>query len=106
MSRHVLRTYVRSSADKGKRCEYLPPIDEPERLETFRDHALSEPKNIEDLEELGRELHTCPYYGSRRAIKEAQLVTLPYNLLLLKQARDSLGINLEEFVGIVSTTNS
>ena len=83
-------------ADKGKRCEFLPPHDEPERLETFRDHALAEPRSIEELEELGRELHTCPYYGSRKAIKQAQLVTLPYNLLLLKQARESLDISLDE----------
>lgn len=74
----------------------MPPLDEPERLTTFSDHALSELHNIEDLEELGRSLKICPYYGSRRAIKHAHLVTLPYNLLLLKQARESLGISLDE----------
>ena len=73
-------------------------MDEPDRLDTFRDNALSQIHSIEDLEELGRDMKTCPYYGSRRAIKQAQLVTLPYNLLLLKQARETLGINLEELM--------
>jgi chromosome transmission fidelity protein 1 len=85
-----------SHVDKGKRCEFLPPVDEPERLEEFRDHALSQVHSIDDLEDLGREMKVCPYYGTRKAIKQAQLVTLPYNLLLQKQARDSFGINLEE----------
>lgn len=89
------------SLDKGKRCEYLPPIDEPERLEDFRDHAFSQVHSIEDLEDLGREMKTCPYYGSRKAIKQAQLVTLPYNLLLLKQARETLGISLTECVTLM-----
>lgn len=83
-------------ADKGKRCEFLPPVDESERLEDFRDHALSEIHSIDDLEDLGREMKVCPYYGSRKAIKQAQLVTLPYNLILQKQARESIGIDLTE----------
>lgn len=86
----------RTPPDKAKRCEFLPPVDEVERLEDFRDHALSQVHSIDDLEDLGREMKICPYYGSRKAIKQAQLVTLPYNLLLKKQARDSFGINLEE----------
>ena len=84
--------------DKGKRCEFLPSVDEPERLEDFRDHALSQVHSIDDLEDLGREMKVCPYYGSRKAIKQAQLVTLPYNLLLQKQARESFGIDLEKSV--------
>lgn len=84
--------------EKGKRCEFLPSADEPERLEEFRDHALSQVHSIDDLEDLGREMKVCPYYGSRKAIKQAQLVTLPYNLLLQRQARESFGITLDESV--------
>lgn len=82
--------------DKGKRCEFLPSSNEPERLEDFRDQALSQVHSIDDLEDLGRDMKVCPYYGSRKAIKQAQLVTLPYNLLLQKQARESFGITLDE----------
>lgn len=94
-----------SRPDKGKRCEFLPPVDEPERLEEFRDHALSQVHSIDDLEDLGRDMKVCPYYGSRKAIKQAQLVTLPYNLLLQKQARESFGISLEKWVRRLSFSN-
>ena len=43
----------------------------------------------------GRQLQACPYYSSRAAVPSAQLVTLPYNLLLHKDMRDSLGISLQ-----------
>lgn len=86
---------IEALADKAQRCPFLPTLEEPEKLEVFRDHALSQIHSIEDLEDLGREMKTCPYYGSRKAIKQAHLVTLPYNLILLKQARESLGISLE-----------
>lgn len=39
----------------------------------LRDHILATPRDIEDLLELGKELGTCPYYGSRRAIPQAQV---------------------------------
>ena len=51
----VVRTHLAGK----ERCPYLPPHDEPAKLETFRDHALSQPSAIEDLEDLGRRLHTC-----------------------------------------------
>ena len=82
--------------EKGQRCQFLPPVENSERLDDYRDQALSEIHSIDDLEDLGRDMKTCPYYGSRKAIKQAQLVTLPYNLILLKSARTSLGINLTE----------
>jgi len=39
----------------------------------LRDHILATPRDIEDLLTLGKELGTCPYYGSRRAIPQAQV---------------------------------
>jgi chromosome transmission fidelity protein 1 len=30
------------------------------------------PKDIEDLASVGRLAHTCPYFGSRRAIPQAE----------------------------------
>ncbi|EUC60281.1 ATP-dependent DNA helicase CHL1, partial [Rhizoctonia solani AG-3 Rhs1AP] len=86
---------------EGKRCAYLPPPDEETKMIDMRDHILSAPKDIEDLETLGRHTATCPYYGTRRAIKQAELVTLPYNLLLQKRAREALGIDLTDQIVIV-----
>ncbi|CAE6498574.1 unnamed protein product [Rhizoctonia solani] len=90
----------------GKRCTYLPPPDEETKMIDMRDHILSTPKDIEDLETLGRQTSTCPYYGTRRAIKQAELVTLPYNLLLQKRAREALGIDLTDQVVIVDEAHN
>ena len=75
---------------KTKRCEFLPPISEPAKMNDFKDRALvstsrthlydscsvseqASVKDIEDIEDLGRKIGCCPYYGSRRAVKSAQV---------------------------------
>ena len=65
---------LKLSLEKGKkRCPHLPPPEEETRMLDLRDHILATPRDIEDLVDLGRELGTCPYYGSRRAIPQAQV---------------------------------
>ncbi|KAH9480540.1 ATP-dependent DNA helicase CHL1 [Psilocybe cubensis] len=91
---------------EGKRCQYLPPIGEEHRMLDFRDQILASPKDIEDLAEAGRLAHTCPYFGSRRAIPQAELVTLPYNLLLQKSAREALGIDLKNQVVLIDEAHN
>ena len=31
------------------------------------------PKDIEDIVQLGKELHVCPYYATRNSIKQAEV---------------------------------
>ena len=57
----------------ARRCEYLPPSDEPEKLDEFRDNVFASVHTVEDMEDLGRSSKVCPYYGSRRAIRQAQV---------------------------------
>lgn len=57
----------------AQRCEFLPPSDEPEKLDEFRDNVFASVHTVEDMEDLGRANKVCPYYGSRRAIKQAQV---------------------------------
>ncbi|KAJ7134385.1 helicase C-terminal domain-containing protein [Mycena epipterygia] len=93
--------------EKGeKRCQYLPPIGEDTRMLDFRDQILASPKDIEDLASVGRLAHTCPYFGSRRAIPQAELITLPYNLLLQKTAREALGIDLTDQIVIIDEAHN
>ncbi|TIC06905.1 DNA repair helicase [Wallemia mellicola] len=90
-------------ASSEKRCKFYPKIEEQTKLLEFRDHALASIRNVEDLEELGKNLNVCPYYGSRRAIKQSEICTLPYNLLLSKRARESMGISLKDLSNYVSS---
>ncbi|OCH93459.1 DNA repair helicase [Obba rivulosa] len=93
--------------EKGdKRCPYLPSVEEETRMLDFRDQILAAPKDIEDLVLAGQASETCPYFGSRRAIPQAQLVLLPYNLLLQKTAREALGIDLTNQVVIIDEAHN
>ena len=91
---------LQKATDKTKRCPFLPPSGEPARLNTFRDRALvslgtvfqmsggaeyvgligivgqAVVQDIEDIESLGRRTKTCPYYGSRKAVRSAEIVTV------------------------------
>lgn len=72
----------------------------------FRDSALASIPDIEDLHQLGKSLSVCPYYASRTALPGAEIVTLPYPLLLQKSARDALGIKLEGNVVIIDEAHN
>jgi len=62
--------------------------------------------DIEDLVQLGRNIRTCPYYGSRSMIATADLVVLPYQSLLSKSSREALGLNLRDNVVIIDEAHN
>ncbi|KAL8250153.1 hypothetical protein R6Q59_033846 [Mikania micrantha] len=64
------------------------------------------PLDIEDLVRLGSKLGTCPYYGSRSMVPEADLVVLPYQSLLSKSSRESLGLSLKNSVVIIDEAHN
>lgn len=88
----------------SKRCKYLSTDDASKQ--TFRNHALAEIRDIEELVVLGQKLQVCPYYSSRLAINPSEIVTLPYPLLLNKTARQSLGIDLHNNVVIIDEAHN
>ncbi|KAI0050362.1 DNA repair helicase [Auriscalpium vulgare] len=96
------------SAGPDKRCSYLPRSDDPldNRMNELRDQILASPKDIEDLVVAGDAAHTCPYFASRAAISQAEVVTLPYNLLLAHNAREALGIDLKDHVVVIDEAHN
>lgn len=65
--------------------------------------------NIQDVEEIaqkGQENDTCPYYGSRKSLQSGQLILVPYNSILHKSTRDSLGIDLKGNVLIIDEAHN
>jgi len=95
-----------SSTAQEHKCTFLPNKDNQSLVNTFRDHALANIRDIEDMGALGKEIGICPYYASRAAIKPAEIVTLPYPLLLQKSARDALGISLKGHVVIIDEAHN
>ncbi|EGX96493.1 DNA helicase, putative [Cordyceps militaris CM01] len=90
----------------GRKCEFVPREELLAQTHEFRDTALATVPDIEDLYQLGKALRVCPYYASRTALPGAEIVTLPYPLLLQKSARDALGIKLEGNVVIVDEAHN
>ncbi|KAG6008263.1 hypothetical protein E4U21_004725 [Claviceps maximensis] len=88
------------------KCPFVPREDLLSETHKFRDTALATIPDIEDLHQLGKSLSVCPYYASRSAVPGAEIITLPYPLLLQKTAREALGIKLEGNVVIIDEAHN
>jgi chromosome transmission fidelity protein 1 len=96
----------KSSTPASQKCPFLPKPETQSLVHDFRDSSLATIRDIEDSFSLGKQLSICPYYSSRSAIRSAEIVTLPYPLLLQKSAREALGIKLEGNVVIVDEAHN
>ncbi|XP_054844360.1 ATP-dependent DNA helicase DDX11 [Eublepharis macularius] len=95
-------------AERKKRClsQAACPFYSYEHMQFLRDEVLVEVKDIEQLVTLGKEAKACPYYGSRFAIPAAQLVVLPYQMLLHEATRNASGIKLKDQVVIIDEAHN
>lgn len=91
---------------KDKKCPFLPSKDDKQRVESFRDKAIAQIRDIEDLAHLGKRMDLCPYYASRAAITSAEILTLPYPLLLQKSAREALGVSVKDNIVIIDEAHN
>ncbi|DBA01294.1 TPA: hypothetical protein N0F65_001799 [Lagenidium giganteum] len=98
----MLQGKSQDNKKKKVKCAYY----DRDLLGQFKDHALSEVHDIEDLYQLGEEMSTCAYYGSRTSVPLAQVVAMPYSMLLSKDTRASLGIELEGNIVIVDEAHN
>lgn len=71
-----------------------------------RDLILAQPIDIEALATLGRKRSVCPYYASRRATPEADVILAPYSALLVEDTRKALGLKIEGNVIIVDEAHN
>lgn len=68
---------------------------------------LSEPLDIEELVTVAKkDYNACPYYASRKASKEAQLVLLPYNTILHSGTRDGIGLKTKNSVVLLDEAHN
>lgn len=88
------------------RCPFVPNAENLAQTHQFRDTVLATLPDIEDLHELGKKHQICPYYASRTAVPSAEIITLPYPLLLQENARDAIGIKLEGNIVIVDEAHN
>ncbi|XP_057773049.1 uncharacterized protein LOC130992440 [Salvia miltiorrhiza] len=83
------------------------PMLRRRKIEEFANEIIQmEALDIEDLVHIGRDIGGCPYYGSRKMLPAADLVVLPYQSLLSKSSRESLGLNLKDSVIIIDEAHN
>ncbi|KAG8629076.1 hypothetical protein KVT40_002941 [Elsinoe batatas] len=88
------------------KCQFLPSKENEAVALDFKHYALSKVRDIEDLAVLGTKIGICPYYASRSAINPAELVMLPYPLLLQKTAREALALSMKDQVVIIDEAHN
>lgn len=67
---------------------------------------LTSIQDVEEIAQKGQQNNTCPYYGSRKSLQNGQLILVPYNSILHKSTRDSLGIDLKGNVLIIDEAHN
>ncbi|RLW01730.1 hypothetical protein DV515_00007729 [Chloebia gouldiae] len=105
-NKHEKKSNEENEGKKRRMSRAICPFYSFEQMQFLRDEVLVEVKDIEQLVSLGRETKACPYYGSRFAIPAAQLVVLPYQMLLHEPTRNAAGIKLKDQVVIIDEAHN
>ncbi|XP_062991006.1 ATP-dependent DNA helicase DDX11 [Elgaria multicarinata webbii] len=106
-NKHEKKTSGAETEGKKRRVSRTTcPFYSYEHMQFLRDEVLVQVKDIEQLVTLGKEMKACPYYGSRYAIPAAQLVVLPYQMLLHEATRSASGIKLKDQVVIIDEAHN
>ncbi|XP_028139736.1 ATP-dependent DNA helicase DDX11 isoform X2 [Diabrotica virgifera virgifera] len=93
---------VTKRAKSATSCPYYKQT----AVEELSNYALSEIQDVEDLVNAGKEFNACPYYASRKAAEDAEVVLIPYNTLLHKATREANGIKLKNNIVIVDEAHN
>lgn len=85
-----------------KRCPHL----KGKQVNALKEDILSSVQDIEDIVTRGKILGACPYYATRMAIPEAEVVVLPYNNLLHHETREASSLDLRESIVIIDEAHN
>jgi chromosome transmission fidelity protein 1 len=95
------------SADGFSSCRVgCPFLSDEASIRLLRDRLLASGRDIEDATTLGRDMGACAYYGSRKAVAQAQIVALPYTMLLHRGTRIAMGLHVENCVVIIDEAHN
>ncbi|XP_029378350.1 ATP-dependent DNA helicase DDX11 isoform X2 [Echeneis naucrates] len=82
------------------------PYNKASAMQQMRDEVLGAVHDIEQLLKLGKEIHSCPYYATRISIPPAQLVVLPYQMVLHEATRRAAGVQLKGQIVIIDEAHN
>ena len=79
---------------------------ESAEVHQFRDNVYAKVRDVEDLVPLGESLGVCPYYSAKDSLLGAEIVTLPYQYLLLDSAREYLNLDLKNSIVVIDEAHN
>lgn len=102
------KTETEGKVTKRKKGESVGrcPYNKQQNIDELREMSLLEILDVEDLVKAGKLVEACPYYASRKAVDDAQIVLVPYNTLLHKTTREASGIDLKNNVVIIDEAHN
>ncbi|CAG2158028.1 unnamed protein product [Oppiella nova] len=93
---------LQNSSNSQTKCQFF----KKSVMNELKDEVLADVLDIEDINKLGKGVKACPYYSTRLAIPEAEIVIMPYNVLLHSPTRQSYGIDLVDSVVVVDEAHN
>lgn len=95
--------------DKDHHCQFMPSTQSQEdtlKVQRLNDLIMADIHDIEDLNDLGSKIGMCPYYSTRGDIPIAEIISMPYQLLLHKETRQFIGIDLKDSIVIIDEAHN
>uniref|UniRef100_A0A182LRL6 DNA 5'-3' helicase n=1 Tax=Anopheles culicifacies TaxID=139723 RepID=A0A182LRL6_9DIPT len=91
---------------KRRKLTQSCPYYNQRAIEGLKNSILFEVPDIEDLVKEGKRENACPYYASRAAIPDAQMLMVPYQLILHRRTRQQSGIDLRNSILIIDEAHN
>lgn len=92
-----------------EKCKFMPKnFDEEDNLrkDHLNDLIMSDIYDIEDIHKIGEDLNICPYYSTRNDIPIAEIISMPYQLLLHKDTRQALNLKLDDSIVVIDEAHN
>lgn len=99
-------TPVQFEGQKRTKRTGCPLLESRNAIDTLAIHTLAHPTDIEEAYQLGQASQTCAYYASRVAVPAAEVVVLPYSLLLSEASRQTVGLSLKQSLIVIDEAHN
>ncbi|OTF75405.1 hypothetical protein BLA29_007915, partial [Euroglyphus maynei] len=92
----------RQQKNNKQKCQFRNSA----KMEEFGEEILANINDIEEIVTMAKQRQTCPYYSTRMAIPESEIVVMPYNILLHHSTREYFNIKLEDSIVIIDEAHN
>lgn len=93
---------TKKSKVSNTRC----PFYNQNTIEELKNESVATIMDIEELVTIAKGHETCPYYSSRLAALDSQVIMVPYPMILHKRTREQLGIDIKNSVLIIDEAHN